>query len=97
VEDARDFDRMFSDLINNDVGQGREHQLPPSGHSVAGSAKVGKFLQAGASVIDRSRNSPGCFRIVAFYPFADALQIVAFYPFADALQVFGLSRLQEAL
>jgi hypothetical protein len=85
VEDARDFDRMFSDLINNDVGQGREHQLPPSGHSVAGSAKVGKFLQAGASVIDRSRNSPGCFRIVAFYPFA------------DALQVFGLSRLQEAL
>jgi len=75
VEYGRNFYRVFGDLIDDDVGQGREHQFSPPGYSAAGAAKVGKILQPGASVIDRSRNSSGRFRVVAFYPFADTLQI----------------------
>src|SRR5690349_17061547 len=63
AEDPRDFNRMFRDLIDGDVRQGRKHQLPPSGQAAAGPPKMGKILQTGASVIDGSGNSSGCFRL----------------------------------
>src|SRR5579859_2980051 len=73
VEDARDFNRVFGHLIDGDIWQGRKHNLPPSRHAAAGSSKLGKILQAGASIIDGSGNPPGSFRVVALYPFANPL------------------------
>ena len=74
VEDARNFNRVRGDPINGKVGQWRERQFSPPGHP-AESATVGEFLQTGAPVIDRSRNSPGRIWIVALYSFADTLQV----------------------
>ncbi len=71
VENARNLNRIRLDLINNNVGQRRECKLTPSGHAAAGSSKIGKILQAGALVIDRSGNATGRFRVVSLNPFAD--------------------------
>jgi hypothetical protein len=73
---ARDFYRVFGNLINNDVGQGNEHQLPAAWNAEARAPQVGKIAKARASAIDRSGNSAGGFWIVTFYALADALQIL---------------------
>src|ERR1035441_878342 len=76
VEDAHDFNGLIRDLIDGDVRQGWKRELPSSGHAAAGSANMGKVLQAGAAVIDGSGNPSGRFRVVGLYPFANALQIL---------------------
>jgi hypothetical protein len=61
---------VFGHLIDSDIRQRSKHKLPSSRYAAAGSSKLGKILQAGASVIDRSGNPARSFRIVALYPFA---------------------------
>ena len=73
VENARNFNHARLDLIDNDVRQRRECKFTPSGHAAAGSSKIGKILQSGALVIDRSGNAAARFGIVPFNPFADVL------------------------
>src|ERR1039458_6430935 len=52
VEDAHDFNSLIRYLIDGDVRQGWKREFPSSGHAAAGSAQMGKVLQAGAAVID---------------------------------------------
>jgi hypothetical protein len=73
VKYARDFYRVFCDLINNDVGQGSEHQFPAAFHAKAGASHLGKLAKECASVIYRPGDLAGCLGIVAFYAFADTL------------------------
>ena len=76
VENARNLNRVGLDLIDHDIGQRGECQFTPSSHAAAGSSEMREIPQAGASVINGSRDAPGCFGIVALDPFANALQIL---------------------
>jgi hypothetical protein len=70
------FHGVLRDLIDHDVRQRRKGQLPPSGHAAASSPKVGKVLQAGATVINGPGDAAGSFRIVAVDALANALQVI---------------------
>lgn len=61
VEDARDFNGMLRDVINDDVGQGWKYQFAASGHTNARASKVGEILQRATTVINGPRNAPRCF------------------------------------
>jgi hypothetical protein len=76
VEDSGNLNQVRLDPIDNNVGQGRECQFPPSSHSAAGSTEVGKIFQAGAFVVYRSGNAACCTGVVPFDPIADVLQIL---------------------
>jgi len=73
VENARDLNRVRLDLIDDYIRQRRECEFAPSRHAAAGPSKIGKILQAGALVVDRSSNASSCFGVIAFDPFADVL------------------------
>src|SRR6516225_5420018 len=75
VEYPRDFNRVVLDLIHGDVGQRRKGKLAPSGHAAAGASHVRKVLQLGATVIDYLGNAPSGFRVIAFYPRANAFEV----------------------
>jgi hypothetical protein len=58
VEDPRNFDRMFRNLINNDVRRGPKYKLSAAEHPSACPPKIGEILQTGTSFINGSSN-PG--------------------------------------
>jgi hypothetical protein len=73
VIDPRDFNRMFFDLVDRDVG--REYQLSPPADA-SGAAAVGRMAQRPAAVVDgfHSRKSSG--GIVLGYALKYAFQII---------------------
>jgi hypothetical protein len=75
VINTGDFDGVRRDLADGYVRQGREYEFATAGQAAAGSPKIGKVFQSGASLIDGSGNSTGRFRIIALDPLANALQI----------------------
>ena len=52
VEDVRNLNRIWLDLIDDDVRQRREGKLASPNHPLAHAAKMGKMHQSSATVID---------------------------------------------
>ena len=76
VKTPRDFDRVFRNLVNHDIGQRCKDQFPPALHADTGPPEIRKIAQPCASVIDSTCDPAGSLRVVAFNPFANVLQIV---------------------
>ena len=76
MEYARDFYRLFGDLIDDDVGQGREDEFAPSSHPAAGAAHKGKVFEAVASAVKGLSDATRCLGVVALDPFANALKVI---------------------
>jgi len=76
MENARDFDGVFRHLIDDDVRQRWEQQLPPAANAAAGSPKVGMLSQPGASVKYGSGNAAGRFRVITLDAVTNALQVL---------------------
>src|ERR1022692_1883733 len=76
VEDARDFNGVFRDLIDKPQCKAEVKRPVPVVRSCGcWSPQAGKILQAGATVVDGSSNTAGGFRIVALNAFANTFQV----------------------
>lgn len=75
MEDATDLNRAVCHTVNGYVGQGREHQLPPSMHSTAGPSKIRKVFESLASLEDGLGHAPYRFRVVVLNAVANTFQV----------------------